>query len=141
MELAPVTAWLPLKQSPARSSSAAVAAALEALSITGNSDETKEPAAAFAEGPAASGESSPRQAWERPDEAPGMEELWRPSLKVTGGASGGSRSNTLSEAGILAKQGNLQPLGKVVFILEKNHTVSGRVVPKNLTARLHCGLG
>lgn len=116
--------WLPLKQSPARSSSATVAAALEALSITGSSDETKEPGGCN-EGPAAAGESSPNQAWTGPDAAPEVEGLWRPSLKVAGGAGGESRSNTLSDAGTLAKQGSLQPLGKVVFILENNHRVSG----------------
>lgn len=137
MELAPVTEWLPLKQSPARSSSATVAAALEALSIAGNSDETKEPAAC-AKG-AAAGLSSRSQAWEGPDEAPEVEGLWRPSLKVAGGASGERPTNTLSEAGILAKQGNLQPLGKVVFILESNHRVSSRVVLKNVIPCLHYG--
>lgn len=128
-----MTEWLPLKKSPARSSSATIAAALEALSITGNSDETKEPTAG-AEGPAAAGESSPSQAWEGPDATPEVEGLWRPSLKVAGGASGESRPNTLSEAGILAKQGSLQPLGKVVFILENNHRVSDRVFLRSLTA-------
>lgn len=130
-----MTEWLPLKQSPARSGSETVAAALEALSIRGNSDETKDPAVC-AEG-AGAGLSSPSQAWEGPDKAPEMVGLWRPSPKVAGGASGERRSDTLSEAGILAKQGHLQPLGKVVFVLESNHRVSGRVV-SNLNTCLHC---
>lgn len=136
MELAPVTTWSPLKRSPARSSSVTVAAALDALSITGNSDETREPAAC-ADRPVAAGESSPSQAWEGHDAAPEVEALWRPSLKVAGGAKGEGRSNTLSEAGILAEQGSLQPLGRVVFILENNHRVSGIVFLKNLSALLH----
>lgn len=126
MELAPVTEWLPLKEAPARSTSSTIAAELEALWITGNSNENKGPAT-FAEEPAAAGESSPSQAWQAPDAAPEVEGLWRPSLKVAGGANGENRSNTLSEAGVLAQQGNLQPLGKVVFILENNHRVSGVV--------------
>lgn len=130
-----MTEWLPLKQSPARSSSATVAAALGALSIRGNSDEAKEPAAC-AEGPSAAEESPLCQAWKGPDATPEEEGLWRPSLKVASGVSGESRSNTLSEAGILAEQGNLQPLGKVVFILENNHRVSGIVFVRTLTAVL-----
>lgn len=104
VQLAPVTEWLPLKQSPARSSTATVAIAIGALSIGGNSDESKE-SITEATGPS------------------GMEGLWRPSPKVASGAKGDSRSNNLSEAGILAQQGNLQPVGKVVFIVENKHRV------------------
>lgn len=96
---------MPLKQSPARSTSTTVATALEALSIGGISDEAKE-STTEATGP------------------PGVERLlWRPSPKVASGAKGESHSSNLSEAGILAQQGNLQPAGKVVFILENKHRV------------------
>lgn len=128
VKLAPVTEWLPLKQPRPRSSSATVAAALESLSIIGSSDETKqattEDHSTCAEASAATGASSPSQAWQGPDAAPEMEGLWRPSPKVARGAGGESRSSNLCEAGILAEQGNLQPRGKVVFILEMNHRVS-----------------
>ncbi len=110
VQLAPVTEWLPLKQSPARLNSTTVATALEAISIGGISDEPKE-STTEATGPQ------------------GMEGLlWRPSPKVTSGAKGDGRLSNLSEAGILAQQGNLQPAGKVVFILENKHRVRTHVV-------------
>ncbi|CAM9097036.1 unnamed protein product [Ectocarpus fasciculatus] len=109
---------MPLKQAPARSSNAGLAAALESLTITESSvdaitetsvdaDETK-------------GTTS-RPAWEGTEVAPPVDGLWRPSPKVAGGAQGGSRSDNLCEAGVLAAQGNLQPRGKVVFIMESAH--------------------
>ncbi|CBN76656.1 conserved unknown protein [Ectocarpus siliculosus] len=110
VELAPVTEWMPLKQAPARSSIAGLAAALESISITENSagaDETK------------GATSCP--AWDGPEVAPPVDGLWRPSPKVAGGAQGGNRSDNLCEAGVLAAQGNLQPRGKVVFIMESAH--------------------
>lgn len=71
------------------------------------------------------GAPTPGQAWDEQDVATTTEGLWLPSAKVVaGGAKGETRSNSLCEAGILAKQGNLQPLGKVVCILENNHRVS-----------------
>lgn len=124
---------MPLKQAPARSSNAGLAAALESLTITESSvdaitetsvdaDETK-------------GTTS-RPAWEGTEVAPPVDGLWRPSPKVAGGAQGGSRSDNLCEAGVLAAQGNLQPRGKVVFIMESAHRVSDRlciVFPQTLS--------
>lgn len=129
VELAPVTEWMPLKQAPARSSNAGLAAALESLSISENSadaDETKD--------------ATPRPAWDGPQVAPPVDGLWRPSPKVAGGAQGGNRSDKLCEAGVLAEQGNLQPRGKVVFIMERAHRVSDRlcvVFPQTLSS-VHC---
>lgn len=65
--------------------------------------------------------------WEEGEDqgcAPASEtELWRPSPKVAGGSKADSQAGSLSHEGVLAVKGNLQPLGKVVFILEENRRV------------------
>lgn len=53
-----------------------------------------------------------------------LEELWHPTPKVTTGAIAETRYTGLCEHGVIAAQGKLQPLGRVVYILEKNHRVS-----------------
>lgn len=127
IELAPVTEWLPIKQPPTRpSSSATVADMLGSISIADNSEtcnEVKECSQDRATNPPAPscGTPSASQAWEDKDTATEMLELWRPSPTVArGAAKGETQENSLCEQGILAVQGNLQPMGKVVFILEKN---------------------
>lgn len=113
---------------------------MESLSISGNSDGTEESttddhSSTCAETPAATGRSSLSQAWEGPDAAPEMEGLWRASPKVAGGAGGKKCSKNLCEAGVLAEQGNFQPRGKVVFILEHNPRVS--ILSEPLTEHSH----
>lgn len=90
---------------------------LGSLSITGNDN-------------ALGGESIP---YTGPASAPGdssavsnavLEELWHPTPKVTTGAIAETRYTGLCEHGVIAAQGKLQPLGRVVYILEKNHRVS-----------------
>lgn len=122
---------MPLKQAPARSSNAGLAAALESISITENSADADETKGAI---------SCP--AWDGPEVAPPVDGLWRPSPKVADGAQGGNRSDNLCEAGVLAAQGNLQPRGKVVFIMESAHRVSDRlciVFPQTLCS-VHCSV-
>lgn len=87
-------------------------------------ESTAENHSTSAEASAGTRASSTRQAWEGPDAAPEMERLlWRPSPKVADGAGGENCLKNLCEAGVLAEQGNLQPRGKVVFILEHNPKV------------------
>lgn len=88
------------------------------MAITGSSGTTEE-----SKSTTATGAPTPSQAWDEQDVATTSEGLWLPSQKVAGGAKGETQSNSLCEAGVLAQQGNLQPLGKVVCILEKNQRV------------------
>lgn len=128
IKLAPITSWLSIKQLPSRSGSATLADALESLPVAGSSEnaETKESSEGLKVRPQAPafGSTPAGRAWERTNEVSKMEELWRPSPKVSGGIRGEGQANNLCERGILAVQGNLQPVGRVVFILENNHRVS-----------------
>lgn len=64
-------------------------------------------------------------------------ELWRPSQKVMGGGNFNGQDDSLCPEGILASQGNLQPAGKVVFILKENHRVNthGIIVAERVLAK------
>lgn len=70
--------------------------------------------------------------WQSAEESIGLgtaieTELWRPSPKVTSGRMVSKQANSLCPEGVLAAQGNLQPIGKVVRVLEENHRVSSRI--------------
>lgn len=128
IKLAPVTEWRPNKQPSTHSSnSATVADMLRSLSIGDNSETCNEVKDCSQDGAAnpqapSCGNSPASGAWEGTSTELGLWELWRPSPKVAGGAAGGeSQGSSLCKQGVLAAQGNLQPRGKVVFILEKNH--------------------
>lgn len=127
IKLAPVTEWRPNKQPSTHSSnSATVADMLRSLSIGDKTcnevkDYSQDRAAIKPQAPSC-GNSPASGAWEGTNTELELWELWRPSPKVAGGAAGGeSQGSSLCEQGVLAAQGNLQPRGKVVFILEKNH--------------------
>lgn len=130
IELSPVTKWLPMDRPIARSGESTVADAMHSLSIADrceSSEESKDTQGGRTEAPAF-GLPSASRARAGTGTQPEENALWRPSPKVAAGACAGAgaggKSESLSEQGALALQGNLQVTGKVVFILEAKHRVS-----------------
>lgn len=106
------------------SNSSTVADQLGSLSITGNANTLGGGSILFTGTASPPGDSSAAAQTQQIDANAVVEELWHPTPKVTTGAIAEAHYTGLCEQGVIAAQHKLQPLGRVVYILEKNHRVS-----------------
>lgn len=122
VRLSEVTEWQPIKEPPARSSGDTLEDAIASISIGDQEGASKRNDSA--KNSVENEDAPPTPVAQTHNTISEAEGLWRPSPRVAGGAKGNSDTNNLCEEGVIAAQGNLQPTGKVVYILEANHRVS-----------------